>query len=116
MKTTVCYAANQIKIIYDAVGSHAATHFEDTPPLKSAVTEALAATMVAGETVYFEYDLGRVIGTADLVETSEHDEIIYTKRKKSRQVHAVHEVATAAVMLDSYHPCLVAIGRPQRAN
>jgi len=86
MKTHLCQSANGSEIVYDGSASHATTHFEDTPELKPAVIEALAATAVAGETMFFEYDLGRVIGTTDLVKTDEHDEIIYAKRK-SRDVY-----------------------------
>lgn len=76
----LCYAANGIEVVYDPLESHAATHFEDTPQLKEAVIEILGHTSIEGESMFFEHDLGRVIGTTDLVETTERDEIVYAKR------------------------------------
>lgn len=81
MMEHLCYSRNHVGIVFDSEHSHVATHFEDTPALKSAVVKAIQETDVEGNRMFFEYDLGRVIGTTDLVETTEHDKIVYAKRK-----------------------------------
>jgi hypothetical protein len=40
----------------------------------------LAQTNLEGDRMLFEHDMGRTIGTTDLVENDEGDEIVYAKR------------------------------------
>jgi len=81
MKEYLCRSQNGVEVFFDSSNSHTATHFEDTPALRPAVIEALAATDLGGDHMIFECNLGRIIGTTDLVETDDRDEIIYAKRK-----------------------------------
>jgi hypothetical protein len=81
MQEHLCHSHNHVDITFDPDASHTATHFEDTPELKAAVTEVLSRTDVEGPKMFFEHDVGRIIGTTDLVVTTDSDEIVYAKRK-----------------------------------
>jgi hypothetical protein len=76
----LCYSRNHAQIIYAQTDSHVATHFADTPELKPAVIEALSSIDVKGDSMFFEYEMGRVVGTTDLVETTADDKIVFAKR------------------------------------
>ncbi|MBL8160250.1 hypothetical protein JNJ66_07400 [Candidatus Saccharibacteria bacterium] len=80
-KELLATSANGLPVFYDPMGSHAATHFADTPQLKGLVQEILAGTVLDGPQMIFETDLGRIIGTTDLVVNEEGDVIVYAKRK-----------------------------------
>lgn len=72
---------NERTIWYDPRDSHVATHFEDTPQLKGLVQEVLSRTVLVGESINFERDLGKIVGLSDLVATDETDQIFYAKRQ-----------------------------------
>jgi hypothetical protein len=74
------YSRNGIRIVYDPVESHAATHFADEPHLESIVERIIEQTEVSGESMGFETDMGEAVGNTDLVETDETDKIVYAKR------------------------------------
>lgn len=76
----LCVTANDQKVYYDPIESHTATHFHDTPQLKALVKEVLEQTSLNQEKEVFEYDLHRIVGKMDLIETTNTDEIIYAKR------------------------------------
>jgi hypothetical protein len=76
------YSKNNKKVVYDPVGSHTATHFEDTPELKDLVIEALAAMVLEDEQIdELPINMGRIIGLTDGVTNDRNDEIVYAKRK-----------------------------------
>ncbi len=66
---------------YDPVHSHAATHLEDTPELKSLVAEVVGNMDLVGQKIAQHYDMGRIVGTSDIVDVDETDKIIYAVRK-----------------------------------
>lgn len=70
-----------VDVYYDPFGSHAATHFADSPGLKELCVEIISHTDLDGEEMLFEKDMGYVIGVTDLVYDSPGDEIVYAKRK-----------------------------------
>ena len=72
---------NGVKVKYDTVNSHAVTHFEDTPHLKELVKEVVSNIILEGQEVASHIDVGRVVGTCDVVDVDETDEIVYGKRK-----------------------------------
>jgi len=72
---------NDVSVMYDPVGSHAATHFEDTPNLKELVVEIIIGLKLEGQEVATHVDMGRIVGTCDVVEVDESDEIVYGQRK-----------------------------------
>lgn len=72
--------ANDKKVSADLTGSHLATHFADFPELSALVKEFLVTQSFDEQEVYVDHDMGRVVGSSDLVETDDTDEIVYAKR------------------------------------
>lgn len=102
-------SANNKTVVYDPIGSHAATHFNDTPALEALVIEALRLSTLEGSRILFEKDMGRTIGTTDLVTNEPGDEIIYAKRlnrdiytsfNKTQQPQPTSLVAICVDMID----------------
>lgn len=77
----LCISKNNKKIIYDPVGSHVATHFDDTPNLKEIVREIITGMDLTGEIVARQLDMSRAIGECDVVEIDESDIIVYAMRR-----------------------------------
>jgi len=71
---------NSVKVYYDMISSHAATHFADTPQLKGLVIQLLQNTNLTKDKEHFEYDFKKLVGKSDLIATKPGDEIIYAKR------------------------------------
>lgn len=76
----LCNSKNDKRVTYDPIHSHAATHLEDTPQLKALVIEAIEG-MILEEDIMKDINMGRVIGTTDVVEVNEMDEVVYGIRK-----------------------------------
>ena len=57
-------------------------HIRETSNLLELVKEVIEQADILGEKVVFETDMGRVVGTTTLVETTDRDEIMYAKRKE----------------------------------
>lgn len=74
-------SANGLRVLYDPIGSHAATHFADTPQIMDPVKKVLENTIITGEIMEFDFDTGHKLGMSDLVETDSTDEIVYAIRK-----------------------------------
>lgn len=77
----IACSANDINVIYDTVHSHAATHLEDTPQLKELVREVIEGMILEDKEVATYVDMGREVGTCDVVAVDESDKIVYGKRK-----------------------------------
>ena len=75
-------SANGRRISYDAVNSHTATHFNDTPGLRELVVSVLSGRELSGPIVTLDIDMGEPIGTSDVVEVDETDTIVYAMRLK----------------------------------
>lgn len=71
---------NGASVYYDPVNSHTATHFEDTPNLKSLVIELLPDLVLSNDKELIEHTFNRIIGKADLIKTTDSDTILYAKR------------------------------------
>ena len=71
---------NGIDVYVDMEHSHASTHFAHHPKLREAVEEVIPMIDADDSIVRLDRDMGREIGTTDLVETGERDEIVYAKR------------------------------------
>jgi len=68
-------------IFLDRSNTNVTYHLLETPDLLNLVREALSTIEVAdNDQVVVERDLGRIVGTTNLVETTDSDEIIYAKR------------------------------------
>lgn len=76
----LCHMADG-NAVYVEKGSHAQTHLQDTPELKSLLKEALVDYLPTKERESFEIDMGRIIGYSDLALLEEGDEVFYAKRK-----------------------------------
>lgn len=68
-------------IYYDSVNSHAATHFKDAPELKDLVKGILMELELHNQEFVGHIDMKQVVGTMDVVETDDTDEIIYAIRE-----------------------------------
>jgi hypothetical protein len=77
----IANSKNGIAVFYDPVYSHAATHVEDTPQLKELVSEIIQGLELQGQKIATHIDMGRIVGTTDVVETNDSDEIVYGMRK-----------------------------------
>ncbi len=68
-------------VTLDYANTNVEYHIIETPDLLSLVQEVLP-TLILGDQaqIVVERDLGRVVGTTNLVETTDKDEIVYAKR------------------------------------
>jgi hypothetical protein len=81
MQEQIATSNNGIIVTYDPVNSHAATHLEDTPQLKDLVKEVVNSLELTGQEIAKHYDMGRIVGTCDVVDVKPNDEIVYGIRK-----------------------------------
>ena len=81
MRQFLCKSKNGVVVTYDPVSSHAATHLEDTPQLANLVTELVGNMDLTGQKVAQHFDMGRIVGTSDVVAVDGTDEIVYGVRK-----------------------------------
>ena len=74
-------SANCIPIFLDRSDTNVEYHLLETPDLISLVREVVPSIQVINnDQIVVECDLGRIVGTTNLVETMEGDEIVYAKR------------------------------------
>ncbi|MHB9858485.1 hypothetical protein [Streptomyces sp. YIM S03343] len=73
-------SADGVRVHYAPVGSHAATHFADTPQLAALTREALARLTVSDGPTVVSVMFDRVVGEQDLVPTDATDDIVYARR------------------------------------
>lgn len=66
----------------DVEKSHATTHFADQPRLREFVEKLIPTLDEDTDQIRIEKDMGEVVGTSDLAETSEGDEIVYARRPR----------------------------------
>ena len=81
-KSFLCTSQNGKRVYYEPLDSHASTHFADTPGLKELVIELLENKNIEGERLGFDVDMGRIVGTTDVVEVDDTDELVYAVRTK----------------------------------
>ena len=68
-------------VFLDYANTNVEYHLLETPNLLDLVREVLLTIYVVGEDqVTIERDLGRIIGTTNLIKTTDDDEIVYAKR------------------------------------
>lgn len=77
----LCISANGKRIVFDPVNSHTATHFNDAPTLRSVARGLLSKMTLEDNLIARDVDMGKVIGTSDVVEIDNSDEIVYAMRK-----------------------------------
>ncbi len=76
----LCSSANGKKVYYDPINSHAATRLKDTPQLRGLVIELVGKLDLHGD-IGTHVDMGRVVGTCDVVDVDDSDQIVYGLRK-----------------------------------
>lgn len=81
MQLLIATSKNNIKVYFDPINSHAATHLEDTPQLKDLVVEVISNLELNGQKVARHFDLGRIVGTSDVVDINDDDKLVYGIRK-----------------------------------
>lgn len=82
MTELLCVSKNNKRIYYNSVNSHASTHFADTVGLRELAIEVLVERNIDNNSLDFDIDMGRIIGTTDVVETDDSDDIVYALRIK----------------------------------
>ena len=81
MNELIGTSANNIKVTFDPIHSHAATHIEDTPNLKQLVSEVVTGLKLDGKEIARHFDMGKIIGVCDLVNVNSSNKIVYGVRK-----------------------------------
>jgi hypothetical protein len=106
-KILFALSKNGMEIFWDLETSHASTHFQDTPALKEVVRKAIPNFVVEGEGIQVEVDIGKVVGESSLIETTDHDDIVYALRPLrtlySKFVKNRKPVATSWVTISIKH-------------
>lgn len=75
------FSANGETVWLDHARTNVAYHLLETPDLLDLVREVLPTIQTTGEgQMVIEKDMGRAVGTTNLVETTDADEIVYAKR------------------------------------
>jgi hypothetical protein len=71
---------NGFDVYLDRESSHALTHIAKNPKLLEYVKIIIPTLEPIEDVVRFDRDIGEIVGTTDLVETNEEDEIVYALR------------------------------------
>jgi hypothetical protein len=102
MNERLCVSRNGKYVYYDSVNSHAAAHFADTPQLKGLAVEVLENRDIHNDSLEFDLDMGRTVGTCDVVETDETDDLVYALRKNHLEQGFVPFTKSRAAQPDSH--------------
>jgi hypothetical protein len=108
----LCHSKNGRAVVFDPLHSHAATHLKDTPQLRNLVVEVLIDMTLIEDKIATHVNLGRIVGTCDVVEVVGTDDIVYGVREnrseeghvpftKSREGKPCSDVAVQLNKLDS---------------
>lgn len=98
----LCTSKNDIKIYWDPKNSHASTHFADTPNLQNLVVEVFKTHDLEDNNLEFDIDMGRVVGTCDVIEVDDNDNIVYAYRKNRIEQGYVPFVKSRKANDDTY--------------
>jgi hypothetical protein len=79
MKHPIAQAKNDVTVYVNLIGSQAAASIAQHPYLLGLVKELLQETKLTGPRLYFDRDMGRPVGSANVVETSDKDTILYAQ-------------------------------------
>lgn len=71
---------NGIDVFLNTETSHALTHFTHHPKLREYAQQVTSGVDIEGDLVRIDQDMGEEVGTTDLVETGEGDNIVYAMR------------------------------------
>jgi hypothetical protein len=79
MNHPIAQAKNGVTVYVNLIGSQAAESIAQHPYLLGLVKELLQKTSLTGPEAYFDRDMGRPVGSANVVETSPKDTILYAQ-------------------------------------
>jgi hypothetical protein len=71
---------NNVDVYIDLDKSHAITHIQKHPNLLDYARQIINGHEILADEDRFETDMGFIVGTTDLVETTDKDEIVYAQR------------------------------------
>lgn len=77
----LCKSANNKNVVFDPIGSHTATHFNDAPGLEELAIELLGDMDLVGDLIAKDVDMGKIIGNSDVVEIDNEGDVVYAMRK-----------------------------------
>jgi hypothetical protein len=77
----LCLSKNGVKVFYAPNNPHLSTHLADTPGLDKLVVEAINKLNLDGNLFAGDIDMGRIVGTCDVIEVSGGDKIVFGIRK-----------------------------------
>lgn len=80
MSHLIAVSRNGVEIEVNLVKSHASKQISEHPHLLTLLKELLENTTVSRPEMIIEKDMGRVIGTTDIVQTTEKDIVVYAQR------------------------------------
>lgn len=80
MKEFFTKSKNGVDVYLDTEHSHALMHFSHNPKLADAVRKVISVLDIKEDSMRIETCMNEEVGTTDLVETSEDDEIVYALR------------------------------------
>lgn len=83
MKHPIAQAKNGTLVYVDLIGSAASNSIAQHPYLLNLVKELIENSNLTGPKMYFDRDMGRAVGSADVVETSDKDVILYAQAVNS---------------------------------
>lgn len=82
MKHFVVQAKNGPRVYVNLIGSKASESIAQHPYLLGLAQEALRQTRLTGQKMCFDRDMGRTVGSDDVVETGDKDTILYAQALK----------------------------------
>ena len=77
----LCKSHNGAVITYDPENPHLSTHLADTPDLKDLVIEAINKLNLDSNLFAGDVDMGRNVGSCDVIGVTDTDKIVYGIRK-----------------------------------
>src|SRR3989344_6129763 len=77
----LCLSANGKRVVFDPIGSHTATHFNDSPDLRDIVRNLVIKMDLSEPLVAKDIKMGKIVGNSDVVKVDGSDEIVYAMRK-----------------------------------
>jgi hypothetical protein len=98
----ICITKNNKKILFNNIESHAATHFSDTPELRELISNILKQKELTESEISIDVDMGKPIGTSDVVDIDETDYIVYAYRKNRREQGHVPFTKSRKAQLNSH--------------
>ena len=80
MRELLAISKNNQKVFTDVENTNIGLHLLEYPNLLELVSEVVESSILKGENVGIELNLGRMVGKTSCVTTTDKDEIVYAKR------------------------------------